>query len=520
MTSKTIKPLALIVLDGFGHRDDPHDNAVALAHAPNMHSWEKSYPHTYVSASGLDVGLPAGQMGNSEVGHMTIGSGRVVYQELTRLDQEILDGNFEKNLVLNSAIESSKKNNTALHILGLLSPGGVHSHELHIQAMVKMGIKLGAPKVYLHAFLDGRDTPPRSAKKSLETMDQIFKNFKNNSGKNFTGGIASITGRYFAMDRDNRWDRIKLAYDLLVHGQSEFSAESAVEGLEAAYVRGENDEFVKPTKILNNAHIQDGDSVIFMNFRSDRARELSHAFVDSEFEKFDRKNKLNLAHYVSLTEYEAGLKAEVAYGPQSLDQVLGQVIAENNLKQLRIAETEKYAHVTFFFNGGLETCFPGEDRILVNSPKVATYDLKPEMSAYELTDKLIEAIKSNQYDLIICNYANADMVGHTGNLKAAIEAVEALDICLGKVLEALKSVGGEALITADHGNAEQMSDPKTGQAHTAHTCELVPVIYTGSAEVLVKNGGGLADIAPTVLNLMGLEIPKEMTGKVLLKRLG
>ncbi len=516
-----IKPMALIVLDGFGHRDDPHDNAIALAHAPHIKSWEKTCPHTYVSASGLDVGLPAGQMGNSEVGHMTIGAGRVVYQELTRLDQEILDGSFEKNNVLKSAIESAITNNKALHILGLLSPGGVHSHELHIQAMIKMGMKLGAPKIYLHAFLDGRDTPPRSAQKSLENINLIFKDFKNKSENNFIGGIASITGRYFAMDRDNRWDRIKLAYDLLVHGESEFSADSAVAGLEAAYLRAENDEFVKPTKILSNANIQDGDSVIFMNFRSDRARELSHAFVDldSEFKYFDRKNKLNLAHYVSLTEYEAGLKAEVAYGPQSLNHVLGQVIAENNLKQLRIAETEKYAHVTFFFNGGLETCFNGEDRILINSPKVATYDLQPEMSAYELTDKLIEAIKSGQYDLIICNYANADMVGHTGNLSAAIQAVEALDICLGKVIQALKSVGGEAVITADHGNAEQMSDPKTGQAHTAHTCELVPVIYTGEAEVLVKQGGGLADIAPTVLNLMGLAIPKEMTGKVLFKNL-
>jgi len=507
---KKIRPLALIILDGFGHREDPHDNAIALANAPNLKRWEKTCPHTYISASGGDVGLPGNQMGNSEVGHVNIGAGRVVYQELTRIDKEIKEGLFNKNPVLLAAVNTAVNNHQAVHIMGLLSPGGVHSHEGHIEAMVRMAQALGASKIFVHAFLDGRDTPPRSAQKSLESLDRLLRE----SGK---GCIASITGRYFAMDRDNRWDRVKLAYDLLVHGLSEFSAESAVLGLEAAYARDENDEFVKPTRMNSGGVIQEGDSVIFMNFRADRARELTHAFVDLEFNKFDRGAKLKLAHYVCLTEYEAGLPVEVAYGPQSLNNVLGQVIANHGLKQLRIAETEKYAHVTFFFNGGVETPFEGEDRILVPSPKVATYDLKPEMSAYELTDKLVEAISSQKYDLIVCNYANADMVGHTGKLDAAIKAIEALDICLGKVIAALKSVGGEALITADHGNAEQMSDPQTGQAHTAHTSELVPLIYTGEAKILISEHGVLSDLAPTILNILGLKIPEEMTGKVIFK---
>ncbi len=505
------KPLALIVLDGFGHREDPHDNAIALANAPNLHRWEKELPHIYISASGGDVGLPDNQMGNSEVGHVNLGAGRVVYQELTRLDKAILEGTFQKNPVLVKAVQDAVKNQKAVHILGLLSPGGVHSHETHIEAMAQMAIDLGAQKVFVHAFLDGRDTPPRSAEKSLEHLDNVLR-------KSGRGCIATIIGRYFAMDRDKRWDRVKLGYDLLVHGQAEFSAKSAVLGLQAAYAREENDEFVKPTWIESGEFIKPGDSVIFMNFRADRARQITHAFVDAEFKDFDRGEKLNLGHYVTLTEYEAGLpkEVEVAYPPQSLNNVLGQVLAQNKLKQLRIAETEKYAHVTFFFNGGMEEPFEGEDRILVQSPRVATYDLKPEMSAYELTDKLIEAILSQKYDVIVCNYANADMVGHTGILEAAIQAIETLDICLGKVVTALHSVGGEALITADHGNAEQMSDPITGQAHTAHTSELVPLMFTGKGK-FIQDHGVLSDIAPTMLSLLGLPIPEEMTGKVLIQ---
>lgn len=515
MTNKTHKkPLVLIILDGFGHRENTESNAIAGARTPHIDQWWANKPHTLVDGSGISVGLPGNQMGNSEVGHVNLGAGRVVYQDLTRIDKAIQEGSFEANVVLQQAVDSAAQKDHAVHIMGLASPGGVHSHDLQLQAMLKMAIARGAKKVYVHAFLDGRDTPPRSAQKSLEALDHIARS----AG---VGRVASIVGRYYAMDRDQRWDRVQQAYDLLVHGQSAFTAKTAVSGLEAAYAREESDEFVKATQIFAEGEepvqIQEGDSVIFMNFRADRARELSHAFVDEQFEGFDRGKKVSLATFATLTEYEAGLKATVAYPPEGLSNVLGEVIAHKHMTQLRIAETEKYAHVTFFFNGGVESPFEGEDRILVPSPKVATYDLQPEMSAYELTNKLVAAIEGGTYDFIVCNYANADMVGHTGNYEAAVKAIETLDDCLAKVVSALESVGGECLITADHGNAEKMANPETGQAHTAHTSELVPLIYIGrDAELLIEDGV-LSDIAPTMLALKGVEIPAEMTGRPIFK---
>lgn len=501
-----VKPLVLIILDGFGYRENPTDNAIKGANTPNLDQWWKDCPHTLVCGSGISVGLPGNQMGNSEVGHVNLGAGRVVYQDLTRIDKAIQEGSFADNAVLSKAVDVARDTDHAVHILGLLSAGGVHSHELQIQEMAKAAIAKGAKKVFVHAFLDGRDTAPRSAEPCLQALDQILQT----AG---VGKIASIVGRYYAMDRDNRWDRVQLAYDMLAHGKSEFTADSAEAGLAASYARDESDEFVKPTLIGDPVTIQDGDSVIFMNFRADRVREISHAFVDQSFDSFDRGSRLNLACFATLTEYEAGLDAEVAYPPEPLVNVLGDVIAQQGLKQLRIAETEKYAHVTFFFNGGVEQPFDGEDRILVPSPNVATYDLQPEMSAFELTDKLVDAISSDQYDFIICNYANADMVGHTGNYDAAVKAVEALDQCLLKVVTALKAHGGEALITADHGNAEQMSNEETGQAHTAHTSEPVPLIYVGRDAKVAVDDGVLSDIAPTMLALKGVDIPAEMTGR-------
>lgn len=498
-----IKPLVLIILDGFGYREDPSDNAIAQANTPNIdHLWD-TCPHTLVSGSGIDVGLPGNQMGNSEVGHVNLGAGRVVYQDLTRVDKAIEEGDFAKNSVLKTAVDDAISNDKAIHIMGLLSPGGVHSHDAQICAMIDMAVHAGSSKVYLHAFLDGRDTPPQSALASLAAADKHLEGH---------GKIASMVGRYYAMDRDNRWERVSTAYEMMSQGNSEYRATDYESALKSAYDRDETDEFVKPTIIGDAVNIEDGDSVIFMNFRADRAREISHAFVDASFDHFDRGSKLNLGHFVSLTEYEAGLDAEVAYPPEKLNNVLGQVLQDNNLKQLRIAETEKYAHVTFFFNGGVEQPFEGEDRELIPSPKVATYDLQPEMNAPMLTDKLCAVIENQTYDVIICNYANADMVGHTGKLDAAIKAVEALDECVGRVCESLKKVGGEALITADHGNAEKMADHETGQPHTAHTSEPVPLIYTGNAE-LVNDNSVLSDIAPTMLKILGVEVPSDMTGK-------
>ncbi|GAB3284575.1 2,3-bisphosphoglycerate-independent phosphoglycerate mutase [Parahaliea aestuarii] len=501
-------PTVLIVLDGFGYREDSRDNAIANASTPVWDRLWREQPHTLISGSGLDVGLPAGQMGNSEVGHMSLGAGRVIYQNITRIDKAIEDGSFDQNPVYTDAIDKAVAKGGAVHVLGLLSPGGVHSHEEQIFAAVRLAAKRGASKVYLHAFLDGRDTPPRSAAASLEKADALFSELG-------CGRVASIVGRYYAMDRDNRWDRIESAWNLLVKAKAPFTAENSGEALGAAYHRDENDEFVQPTLIGgSDAAIKDGDAVLFMNFRADRARQLSHAFVDADFSGFDRGAVPELAAFVTTTEYAASLDAPCAFPPESLSNVLGDYLAQRNMTQLRIAETEKYAHVTFFFSGGREQEFPGEERVMIPSPDVATYDLKPEMSAPELTDRLVEAIGSGKYDLIVCNYANGDMVGHTGVYEAAVKAVEALDECLGRVEAALLEHGGQALVTADHGNCEQMQDYDSGQVHTQHTTEHVPLVYIGKRDLSLDPAGGiLADIAPTLLGLMDLPQPEEMTGR-------
>ncbi|WP_151192622.1 2,3-bisphosphoglycerate-independent phosphoglycerate mutase [Cysteiniphilum sp. JM-1] len=503
----------LLILDGWGYREENKDNAINNANKPNWDSiWQHS-THTLINASGLMVGLPQGQMGNSEVGHINIGSGRIVYQELTRIDEAIKDKSFFDNKVLTNAVDQAVKGDKAVHILGLLSPGGVHSHEDHIIAMIKLAAERGAKKVFVHAFLDGRDMPPRSAESSLQKIDALLS-------KLGVGYIASVSGRYYAMDRDNRWDRVEKAYDAMTIAKAEYTADSAEEALNMAYARNENDEFVKPTIIKKHNQtvtIADGDSVIFMNFRSDRARQLSHVFTDSEFSGFKRQ-VFPKVHFVTLTKYADDIKANVAYAPEKLTNILGQVLADQHMTQLRIAETEKYAHVTFFFNGGQEAPFGGEDRILVPSPKVATYDLQPEMSAYEVTDKLVDAITAQKYDVIICNYANSDMVGHTGNYDAAVKAIEALDKCIGRVADAVHTINGNLFITADHGNADQMVDPETGKMHTAHTTNPVPFIYQGNKKASVAlSDGKLSDIAPTILAVIGVKQPKEMTGESILK---
>ncbi|MCB5313239.1 2,3-bisphosphoglycerate-independent phosphoglycerate mutase [Yersinia intermedia] len=510
--SSTKKPLVLTILDGYGHREEQQDNAILNAKTPVMDRLWQQQPHTLIAASGLDVGLPDGQMGNSEVGHVNLGAGRIVYQDLTRLDKEIKDGDFFTNSTLTAAIDKAVKAGKAVHIMGLLSAGGVHSHEDHILAMVELAAKRGATAIYLHAFLDGRDTPPRSAESSLKRFTDKFAVL----GK---GRIASIIGRYYAMDRDNRWDRVQLAYDLLTQAKGEFTVDNAVAGLQAAYARDENDEFVRPTVIQAageaDAAMNDGDALIFMNFRADRARQITRTFVNADFDGFKRDKVVNFGDFVMLTEYAADIKVACAYPPASLQNTFGEWLMKHDKTQLRISETEKYAHVTFFYNGGVEEPFKGEDRILINSPKVATYDLQPEMSSAELTEKLVGAIGSGKYDVIICNYPNGDMVGHTGDYDAAVKAVETLDNCIEQVVAAVKAADGQLLITADHGNAEQMRDPATGQAHTAHTSLPVPLIYVGNKGVKAVEGGKLSDIAPTMLSLMEMEIPQEMTGKPL-----
>ena len=510
--SVTKKPMVLVILDGYGYREDQQDNAILNAKTPVMDALWAKRPHTLVDASGLEVGLPDRQMGNSEVGHVNLGAGRIVYQDLTRLDVEIKERTFFSNPALAGAVDNAVAQNKAVHIMGLLSAGGVHSHEDHILAMVELAAARGAEKIYLHAFLDGRDTPPRRAESSLKRFEEKFAEL----GK---GRVATIIGRYYAMDRDNRWDRVEQAYDLMTQAKGEYQADTAVAGLQAAYARDENDEFVKATVIRaagqDDSAMQDGDALIFMNFRADRAREITRAFVNTDFDGFARKKAVKLGEFVMLTQYAADITASCAYPPASLANTFGEWMAKNDKTQLRISETEKYAHVTFFFNGGVEEPFSGEDRILINSPKVATYDLQPEMSSAELTEKLVAAIKGGKYDTIICNYPNGDMVGHTGVFEAAVAAVETLDKCIAQVAEAVESTGGQLLITADHGNAEQMRDPATGQAHTAHTNLPVPLIYVGGKSVKAVSGGKLSDIAPTMLSLMGMEIPQEMTGKPL-----
>lgn len=509
------RPVALIILDGFGYSSNEKYNAIAAAKAPTWQTIWQNMPHTTIGTSGMAVGLPEGQMGNSEVGHMTLGAGRVVYQNFTRINKAISDGDFFENPAYCAAVDKAVKEDKAVHVIGLLSDGGVHSHEDHIFAMLELAVNRGAKKLYLHAFLDGRDCPPRSAAPSLAKAEEKFKALG-------VGRIASIIGRFFSLDRDNRWDRVQASYDLMTQGKALHTATSAQAGLDAAYERDENDEFVKATAILdaegNTAQVEDGDSVIFMNFRPDRAREITKAFVDPDFDGFERIAQPQLADFVMTTEYAADIDTPCAYPPEDVINSFGEVLQNENKTQLRIAETEKYAHVTFFFSGGQESEYRGEDRILIPSPQVETYDQKPEMSAFEVTEKLVEAIESEKYDAIVCNYANCDQVGHTGDYDAAVKAVEAVDTCLEKVFAALKKVGGEALVTADHGNVEEMFDEASGQAHTQHTTLPVPLVYVGEKALSLSEGGSLADIAPTMLDLMGVTQPKEMTGRSLAKR--
>ncbi len=502
-------PVLLLILDGFGYSEETDSNAILAANKPNWDTLWRDHPHTLINASEKHVGLPSMQMGNSEVGHLNIGAGRIVYQELSRVDVAIEDGSFHTNPALCEAVSTAIRNDSALHIMGLLSAGGVHSHENHIHAMLQMAAKSGLKKIYLHAFLDGRDTPPKSAAQSLIALQQKCSQLGS-------GEIASITGRFYVMDRDNRWERVQPAYDLLTQGIAEYSAANAIEALESAYARGESDEFVKPTRISGSSAMQDGDVVVFMNFRADRAREITRALTDPAFEGFERACVPKFGSFVTLSNYGSEFTLPCAYSPESIHNDLGEYVANLGLKQLRIAETEKYAHVTYFFSGGKEQPYPGEDRILVPSPKVATYDLQPEMSAPDVTDKLEQAILSRQYALIVCNYANGDMVGHSGNLAAAIKAIETLDVCIGRVVKAMQSVGGEVILTADHGNAEQMMDNATHQAHTAHTLNPVPFLYVGRPATL-RESGSLRDIAPSLLCAMGIEKPAEMTGHSLIQ---
>lgn len=515
MTLQTapLTPVCLLILDGFGYREETADNAIAQAHKPNLDALWKSMPHTLINASEHYVGLPDGQMGNSEVGHLNIGAGRVVFQDFERINNSIANGEFYEHPVLKPALLKLKESNKALHIFGLLSDGGVHSHQDHIHAMLEMAAKVGLTKVYVHAFLDGRDTPPISAKPYIVKLEEKIKSLG-------VGKIVSISGRFYSMDRDKRWPRVETAYALITEGIGEYTYPTALEGLQAAYEREENDEFVKTTAIRKQGeaaiHLEDGDLVVYMNFRSDRARQLTHALLSEEFDGFHRRHVPKLAGYFTLTMHDKKeLKATAIFPPHTVKNTFGEYLSAQGLTQLRIAETEKYPHVTFFFNGGEETVFPGEDRILVPSPQVATYDLQPEMSAFEVTEKLEEAILSKKYNAIICNYANGDMVGHSGNLQAAIKAIETLDICIGRVVNAMQSIGGEVIITADHGNAELMRDVENNQPHTQHTTNLVPLTYIGRNATL-REGGALSDLAPTLLHMMGVPQPVEMTGKSLI----
>ena len=500
------KPLILMILDGFGIAGDK-GNAIKAANKPNIDRLFSSNPVTQIGASGMDVGLPDGQMGNSEVGHTNIGAGRVVYQELTRITKSIQDGDFFNNEALCNAIDNAIKNGTALHIMGLLSDGGVHSHNTHLYGILELAKKKGLEKVYVHAFLDGRDVPPSSGKDYVAACVEEMK-------KIGVGQIATVMGRYYAMDRDNRWERVVKAYSAMVYGEGVKCADP-VEAVAVSYAEGVTDEFVVPTVIDGAAPIGANDSIIFYNFRPDRAREITRTFVDPDFSGFERKKGFFPLTYVCMTQYDATMpNVQVAFKPQSLDNTFGEYISDKGLTQLRIAETEKYAHVTFFFNGGVEKTYENEDRILVASPKVATYDLQPEMSAYEVADKCAEAIKSGKYDVIILNFANCDMVGHTGVFDAAVKAVEAVDACVGKVTDAIAEMGGVSLITADHGNADKMFEDD-GSPFTAHTTNPVPFCVIGYPCQL-REGGKLADIAPTMLQILGLEQPEEMTGKSIL----
>jgi len=504
------KPVLLMILDGLGISNYEDGNAVKTADMPNYDYFYNNYPKTRLGASGLSVGLPEGQMGNSEVGHLNIGAGRIIYQALTKISKEIDKGDFFKNKALNVAVNNALENNSSIHLMGLLSDGGVHSHIEHLKALIKLANEKGVKKVFLHAFLDGRDVPPKSAKKYLEEIEQYMKELG-------VGEIATVSGRYYAMDRDNRWERVELAYNALVKGEGEMAL-SAIEAVENAYHDNKTDEFVLPTVILKDgkatSKIQNKDSVVFFNFRPDRAREITRALNDKVFDGFKRES-LDLL-YVCMTQYDKTIEdVLIAYPPESYKNTLGEYVSSLGKKQLRIAETEKYAHVTFFFNGGVEKPNLNEDRILINSPKVATYDLKPEMSAYEVTEKLMDSLNKDIYDLIILNYANPDMVGHTGVFEAAVKALEAVDECLGKVVNKVLEMDGTVFITADHGNCEQMIDYSNGKPMTAHTSNEVPFIYVSKDAKKLRDEGILADIAPTILEEMELEVPKEMTGKSL-----
>lgn len=509
--SKSLKPLVLIIMDGWGHSSRIEGNAIAAANTPNLDRLNAEYSHTLLGSSGEAVGLPEGQMGNSEVGHLNIGTGRIVYQEYTRISKSIREGDFFQNSVLLNEMENARKNGAALHLLGLLSDGGVHSHNTHLYALLEMAKSERVKEVYVHAFLDGRDVPPQSA-------IEYIKGLEAKTAEIGLGKIATISGRYYAMDRDRRWERVKLAYDAMVNGEGE-KASTAVQAVEQSYAKEVVDEFVKPTVVTGNGDyrpVQTGDSVIFFNFRADRARELTRAFIEKDFEGFDRGPNPPGVHFVTLTQYDETYDVSVAFPPEELKNVLADVLADQDLTQLHIAETEKYAHVTFFFNGGVETPKPGEERIMIHSPKVPTYDLKPEMSAYEVTGAVVKQIKSGKFDVIILNYANGDMVGHTGVFEAGVKAAEAVDACIGRVVAAVQEQGGEVLITADHGNDEQMVDYQTGEPHTAHTSNPVPFIYVSRQPARLRDGGVLADIAPTMLEILGIEKPEEMTGESLL----
>jgi len=501
------QPLVLLILDGWGHREAAPDNAISTGHTPNWDRLWSTCPHSLLTTSGEAVGLPDGQMGNSEVGHLNIGAGRIVYQELTRIGKAIEDGSFADNQALVGAISKARASGGCVHIMGLLSPGGVHSHEDHLLATVDLALKHGAPEVAVHAFLDGRDMPPRSAKPSITRLEAAVEGHEQ-------ARIASVSGRYYAMDRDKRWARTQKAWNAIVAAEAEHHCDSASEALQQAYERGEDDEFVLPSVIGNGRRIEDGDVVIFINFRADRARQLTAAFVTPDFDGFQARRP-KLAAMVTMTRYQDKLDTDVAFGPVTFEHLLGGELAAAGFRQLRIAETEKYAHVTYFFNGGEEQVFEGEERKLIPSPDVATYDLQPEMSAPRLTDDLVAAIDSGDYQVIICNVANPDMVGHSGVFEAAVKAVEAVDLLLGHVDEALRRAGGEMLVTADHGNVEQMTDPLTNQPHTAHTTNPVPFLYVGPRKVTMLDHGSLRDIAPTMLTLLGLETPEAMTGQPL-----
>ena len=502
---------ALIILDGFGLSDQIAGNAVAAAGTPNLDRYKRNYSYTSIGASGMDVGLPEGQMGNSEVGHTNIGAGRVVYQELTRITKSIMDGDFFENAALLAAIEHCKAKNSTLHLIGLVSDGGVHSHNTHLYALLELAKRQGLTKVYVHCLMDGRDVPPESGKGFIEELVGKMREIG-------VGRISTIMGRYWGMDREKRWDRVEKAYDAMTRGIGVQNADP-VGAMANSYAEGVTDEFIKPTVVCKDGAIGDHDSVLFFNFRPDRAREITRAFIDPAFDGFARTKVIKDLAYVCMTRYDATMpNVLVAYEAESLDHVLGEIVCENHLRQLRIAEYTKYAHVTFFLNGGAETVYEGEDRVLIDSPDVATYDLKPEMSAYQVTDEVLARIEGGQYDLIVLNYANCDMVGHTGVMEAAVQAVKAVDDCLGRVVDALIKRGGKVIVTADHGNAEQMIDAETGEPFTAHTTNPVPVVLIDPEHPKrkLRSGGLLADLAPTLLQLMNLKKPAEMTGQSLI----